>query len=105
MNKQIGAWTNVRRLLLVGSAVLLVQLATGSAAASLPIFYSNDFTGAVGSEWSNTNVSTIPVGSRKFLGEFAKQTVSLNLSGLPSHDTAAVSFDVFFIRTWDGNNS
>lgn len=69
------------------------------------IFYTTDFTGAVGGEWSNTTKSTTPVGARDFLGEFGNTTVALNLNGLPSHGAVTVSFDLFVIRSWDGNNS
>jgi hypothetical protein len=82
-------------------AVSLGMAAEGSAQE----VYSNDFSGPVGSEWSATQRDVTPVGSRSFLGQFANQTVSLHLGGLPSHTGAILEFDLFLIRTWDGNNS
>ena len=64
--------------------------------------YSNDFEGAVGPEWSNTSVNTTPAGARRFLGQFGNETVSLDLTNLPPHTQATVSFDLFIIRSWDG---
>ena len=64
--------------------------------------YANDFEGAVGPEWSNTSVDTTPSG-RKFLGQFGNDTVRLALSGLPAHASLTISFDLYIIRTWDGN--
>jgi len=67
--------------------------------------YTNDFEGAVGSEWSNTSTNTTPVGARRFLGQFSNQTVSLTLTGLPPHEKVSVLFDLYIIRTWDGNRT
>jgi uncharacterized repeat protein (TIGR01451 family) len=57
----------------------------------------------VGSEWSSTSIDITPVGARKFLGQFGNQTVSLSLNDLPNHTALTISFDLFIIRTWDGN--
>ncbi|MGH2958223.1 MAG: C-type lectin domain-containing protein, partial [Solirubrobacterales bacterium] len=72
-----------------------------------PPFYANDFEGAVGSEWSRTDVATTPPpsGGRKFLGEFATDSVSLTLSGLTSHSQVTISFDLFVLKSWDGNST
>jgi len=67
------------------------------------MFYFNNFEGAVGSEWSNTSTDITPVKARRFLGQFGNETVSLALAGLPSHEYLTVSFDLFLIRSWDGN--
>lgn len=64
--------------------------------------YFNDFEGSV-SGWSNPAKSLTPSGSRGFLGEFGNETVSLPLSNLPGHDTITISFDLYIIRSWDGN--
>ncbi|MCZ8189188.1 MAG: SBBP repeat-containing protein [Microcystis sp. LE19-338.1B] len=66
--------------------------------------YSNNFETSAGSEWSKTNRSTTPIGGRKFLGEFSNDTVSLTLNNpLLNNNTVTVEFDLFIIRTWDGN--
>jgi Ca2+-binding RTX toxin-like protein len=75
--------------------------------------YSNNFEGAIGSEWSRTTTDTTPVGSRRFLGQFGSEAVTLSLGagssvlpdGLPVHEQVTVSFDLFVIRTWDGNGT
>ncbi|MDY6782129.1 MAG: filamentous hemagglutinin N-terminal domain-containing protein [Cyanobacteriota bacterium] len=64
----------------------------------------NTFTGNVGPQWSNTSVDTTPIGNRPFLGQFGNETVSLTLDNLPSHDRVNVSFDLFIIKSWDGND-
>jgi uncharacterized repeat protein (TIGR01451 family) len=69
-----------------------------------PLIYANTFGGSVGSEWSNTSTDLTPT-SRPFLGQFGNQTVSLTLSCLPAHTHVGVSFDLFVIRSWDGNLS
>src|SRR6185369_1342986 len=65
--------------------------------------YQNDFEGAVGPEWSNNRTETTPLGARRFLGQFANGTVSLSLTNLPEHTAITASFDLFIIRSWDGN--
>ena len=68
------------------------------------VLYTEDFEGAIGPEWSNTSTNTTPVGNRRFLGQFGNQTVTLNLSNLPPHTNLTIAFDLFILRTWDGNN-
>ncbi len=67
--------------------------------------FSSDFEGAVEPEWSTTTTDETPLFGRRFLGQFVNNTVSLTLSGLPQHTHASVSFDLFIIRTWDGNGT
>jgi hypothetical protein len=80
-----------------------------SMPASAATVYFNDFQGAVGSEWSNTSVASAPNpdyhGTRLFLGEFGNGTVSLSLNGLPTHGLTTVSFNLYLIRSWDGNDT
>jgi len=67
------------------------------------VVYSSNFEGVVGSEWSNTSRDKSPSG-RNFLGQFGNETVSLKLIDLPVHTKVTVSFDLFILRSWDGNN-
>ena len=83
--------------------VLLAALAA-AASARAQIVYDEQFAAPVGGEWSNTTTSTTPIGARGFLGEFGNTAVTLDLTGLPAHTTATISFDLFVIRTWDGNS-
>lgn len=80
---------------------LLILSAQPAAADTV---YFNNFEGAVGPEFSTGLTSVTPVGGRRFLGEFGNGTVSLSLSNLPAHDQLTVSFDLFIIRSWDGND-
>jgi len=56
-----------------------------------------------GNEWSVPITSTTPT-NRTFMGEFNNQSVVLTLPNLPQHLTATVSFDLFILRSWDGNH-
>jgi hypothetical protein len=63
-------------------------------------------TQAPGPEWSATSVSTTPAGCTRctsFLGEFTNQVVTLRLGNLPAHSTVTLDFDVYALRSWDGN--
>ncbi len=55
-----------------------------------------------GSEWSNPLTTTAPC-TATFIGEFGNEVVTLTLKDLPAHSQAAVSFDLYIIRSWDGN--
>ncbi len=66
-------------------------------------YYYASFEGALGPEWSVGNTDVTPIGSRRFLGQFGNDTVSLRLTNLPPHTNVTVSLDLFIIRTWDGN--
>jgi hypothetical protein len=70
------------------------------------VVYANDFEGTIGTEWSVPQmISTTPVGGRKFLGEFANAVASLRLANLPVHTQLSVSFDLFILKSWDGNRT
>jgi len=88
---------------------LLAFVCWYSLPASAATVYFNDFQGAVGSEWSNTSIASSPNpdynGTRLFLGEFGNGTVSLSLTGLPEHAFTTVSFSLYLIRSWDGNDT
>jgi len=88
---------------------LLAFVCWFSMPASAATVYINDFQGAVGGEWSNTGVASAPNpdygGTRLFLGNFGNGTVSLSLNGLPTHGLTTVSFSLYLIRSWDGNDT
>jgi hypothetical protein len=66
-----------------------------------PIYF-HDFEDPVGPEWCTTDRSTTPSG-RQFLGELGNQTTCLTLTNLPDQSTITVSYDLYIIRSWDGN--
>ncbi len=93
-------------------ALVLCVCAGGLSASALGDgVYSNDFSSqSVGSEWQFANAidatSVTPGGaipSTAFLGEFSGQAgVTLNL-GTQAAGTYRASFDLYLIRSWDGN--
>jgi len=66
------------------------------------VFY--DFETDAGSGWNNTTRSTAPAG-QTFLGRFGNQEVTLDFSNLPVHDQVEISYDLYVIRTWQGNST
>ena len=66
--------------------------------------YFNDFEYQAGPEWSNDNIDVTPIGERHFLGQFGNDSVTLSLSNLPSHIKVRLTFDLYVIRTWDGDD-
>jgi hypothetical protein len=94
-------------VLVLLSATILLGLA-GPASA-----YFNNFSSSVGPEWSATSgvltLATAPSG-QKFLGTDAQNgltanTVTLSLASLPGHSSVTLDFDLYIIRSWDGNNT
>jgi len=86
-----------------------------AAQANATIIYFNDFqSGSVGSEWSSSVIGAIPVDavpkpnsvySGGFLGQFGgNNSATLTLTGL-SAGLVTLSFDTYFIRSWDGNDT
>lgn len=73
-----------------------------ACASAGPVVYGNDFEGSVGLEWSHTLTDTTPSG-RRFLGQFGAEALTLTLPCLPLHTGVVVSFDLYVIRSWDGN--
>lgn len=85
-----------------------------SLSASAATVYFNDFQGTIGDEWTTTAASGIHTasapnpdyaGTRLFLGEYGNDTLTLSLGGLAAHATATVSFSLYLIRSWDGNDT
>lgn len=68
------------------------------------IVYQNNFEIAAGAPWSKTRLQKAPAGTQ-FLGDFSNETVRLSLSGLPAHTSAQVIFDLYLLRSWDGNQT
>jgi hypothetical protein len=92
--------SNVFKMLAATAALV----GAGAAQAAVPVYF-NDFETSAGAEWSNTTISTTPVGARKFLGQFGNDDVTLSLSGLGAHTSVTLEFDLFVIQSWDGSNT
>jgi hypothetical protein len=125
--------------------ILLATLAVMSASGNGQVLYSNDFNGAIGSqypEWTSSPIayasSANPPGSgelpapvvtntqspnraQRFLGDFGgpaigrpgypgynhtrvDQTISLALTNLPVHTSLTLAFDLYILKSWDGNS-
>lgn len=67
------------------------------------VVYFNSFENEVGPEWSDSSTDITPIGNRRFLGQFGNEMVSLKLNNLPGHTEVTISFDLFIIRSWSGN--
>jgi len=70
--------------------------------SNMQLLYQNDFEGVINAEWSKTVRDTTPNG-QGFLGEFGNELITLRLTDLPEHTEISLSFDLYLIRSWDGN--
>ena len=60
---------------------------------------------ALGNWTPVANFETTPIpSSEPFLGQYHDETVSLGLVSLPTHTEVTVSFDLYIIGAWDGND-
>jgi hypothetical protein len=53
--------------------------------------------------WSNQKTDMTPNGKTRFLGQFGTESVKLTLDKLPPHKTVTVQFDLYILKTWDGD--
>jgi hypothetical protein len=96
---------------------LLGYICSVSLSANAATVYMNDFQGVLGSDWgsewsttaaSGINTASAPLvdygGTRLFLGQYGNDTLTLSLGGLAAHTTTTVSFSLYLIRSWDGND-
>lgn len=64
--------------------------------------YFTDFESGVGSEWSTSTTSGF--NATTILGQFDNSSTTLTLSGFSAGDTVTVSFDLYILDSWDGQN-
>jgi hypothetical protein len=64
----------------------------------------NDFDKDLKVAWSNPKADVTQNGKTRFLGQFGSESVKLTLDKLPSHKTVTVLFDLYILKTWDGDN-
>jgi uncharacterized repeat protein (TIGR01451 family) len=64
--------------------------------------YCNDFNNGAGPEWTNLAIAVSPYG-RVFLGDFTNESTTLSITDLPVHTQLQFVFDLYVIRSWDGN--
>lgn len=81
-----------------------------AAVPSVPyaVHYREDFQAGIGNanaSWSTVQTATAPAdSSRRFLGQFLNDTVTLKIGSLPPHDCLCITFDLYVIESWDGNH-
>ena len=51
------------------------------------------------------NIDSTPTGNNHFLGQFADDSVTLNLTGIAAHTQLTIDFDLYVIRSWDGTDA
>lgn len=95
---------DIQRVYQADSAGKCVPASPAAPPAPANAIYVNDFESGATAGWSSSALDTAPAG-RKFLGQFStgNNTVSLTLPALPAHSDLVVAFDVYAIRSWDGN--
>jgi len=85
--------------------------ADGALASPVPVaanegYYFAAFgDGSVGAEWSPAVSELSEVGGEWFLGSFGNDSVSLSLTGLPTHTQATITADLYVFGPWDGNST
>lgn len=95
-----------------GILLSLILIITFLDTSNADMLYSNDFETSVGAEWSHSNRMQAPYG-QKYLGDFSNNLITLNLGegtiiyeeGLPQHTSITLCFDLYIIRSMDGNDS
>ena len=76
------------------------------AGPTLPgsLVYDEGFEGGGAlAEWSPATTDTAPATGDRFLGQFTNDTAQLTLADLPAHTEVVVSFDLYVLKTMDGN--
>jgi len=92
-------------------AVVIALGFTTTATTAGPI-YSNDFENVADplTEWSVPRVDLTPGTAEhpldRFLGQFInEESTTLTLEGLTPNTQITISFDLYVIRSWDGNHT
>jgi len=98
-----GWWATVYLVEFEGKALAEKESEIGTAKVD-QVVYFDDFEGDIGPEWSSRKIDVTPKGKRRYLGQFANETVTLHLEDLLPHNELTISFDLFVIRSWDGNH-
>jgi hypothetical protein len=62
----------------------------------------NDFDKDLTLAWSNSKTDITANGKTRFLGQFGTESVKLTLDKLPPHKTVTVQFDLYILKSWDG---
>ena len=76
--------------------------ATRTAPVRAQLDYRLDLTKPVSAEWSSHKTSATPKGNMPFLGPFCDDEVTLTQADLPPHAYAELSFDLYIMKCWCG---
>ena len=91
---------------LIAVGMLSASLSGAQAVASDNVFF-DDFessTPPVVGVWSDRTLNMTPENDRHFLGQFSgNEAATLFWQNLSAHDSIDLSFDLFIIRDWDGD--
>ncbi len=97
----------MKSFFLTAAAVAVLSLAALRPAAAQTTVYSNNFTAGAGTEWSSRPIDTTPGtalhAADAFLGQFGNQSTTLTLNSLATHSQVTLNFDLYMIRSMDGN--
>jgi PASTA domain len=63
----------------------------------------NDFDKDLTIAWSNSKTDITANGKTRFLGQFGNDSVKLTLDKLPPHKSVTVQFDLYILKSWDGD--
>ncbi len=66
------------------------------------VILDDDFDDEPSDPWCTVITTTSPSGEI-FLGEFNNETTCVIFTGLPTHGAVTFSFDLYLLRSWDGN--
>jgi len=96
-----------KRTLIISASVAALLCVTSAEKSSATTVYFNDFQSNAGNGWSSQLSATAPneeISSwGTYLGQFSgNDAVTLTLNNLVAGWTT-LSFDTYFIRSWDGN--
>lgn len=94
----------VNRLVLVMGMGGSVLLASCSRPLSDGVVFEDDFSEGGQKGWSQTQTEKTPAEGNQFLGTLGGETVSLTLEDLPPHQWVTLSFDLYAIKSWNGNS-
>lgn len=85
---------------------LVLSFLAASTPSHAATIYHNDFEAGIGTGWFNAARTTTPQGCihcTSFLGEFGNDLVALLLNNVPPGRNITLAFDLYVIRSWDGN--
>ena len=96
----------MRRMVLVG-IVALLGLPAAAGAAPVTVF-QDDFSGPTKLQWSGGVANIVTPNAKTVLGEtngepLSQFTAQLTLTDLPQHESFSLTFDLFALRSLDGN--